>query len=94
MTLKAAQERYDNMQPPEPHDDHTYTGDVYLDKHGYCFHFDQGMIVSFDFTDSEGDEFSDCPMDAYTGSNAILNEADEIAFGEWINECQAVRDDF
>jgi hypothetical protein len=94
MSLAAAQKRYDNMQPEEMPEGHNYTGDVYMDKHGYVFHFEQGQIVSFSFTDSEGDEFSDCPMDAYTGNDAILNEADEIAFGEWINECQAARDDF
>jgi hypothetical protein len=93
MTFKAAQQRYDNMLPDEAPEDHNYTGDVYMDNHGYSFRYEGGKIVSFSFTDSEGDEFSDCPMDAYTGSDAILNEADEIAFGEWVNECQAVRDD-
>jgi hypothetical protein len=94
MTFQAAQQRYDNMLPDEAPDDHTYTGDVYLDKHGYVFRFEQGQIVTFDYLDAESDEGLDLPMSQYTGSDAILNEADEIAFGEWVNECQAVRDDF
>jgi hypothetical protein len=94
MTFQAAQQRYDNMLPDEAPEDHNYTGDVYMDKHGYCFHFDQGQIATFDYLDAESDEGLDLPMSQYTGSDAILNEADEIAFGEWVNECQAVRDDY
>jgi hypothetical protein len=70
--------------------DHTYTGEVYLDKHGYSFRYKQGKIASFDLIDAEGDECFDCPMDAYTGSYAILKEADEIAFGEWVQESREV----
>lgn len=53
MSLAAAQERYDNMQPEEMPEGHCYTGDVVLDNENgeptlFVFHFGAILAVSID----------------------------------------------
>jgi hypothetical protein len=42
MTLKAAQERYDNMQPDDTESECTYTGEVMV--RGILFEYEDGIL--------------------------------------------------
>jgi hypothetical protein len=79
MTLAAAQERYDNMQPPESEPEHSFTGDVVIDD--TLFKFEDGYIIEVS-TDEDGTMI---PYDQWTGSEELVAKADEEAQASWLS---------
>ena len=96
MTLRAAQQRYDNMQPDESDmpDEHSYSGVISLDDDGYDFCFDSGTITGFARYDEESDSWVEGEMPDYNGGDTLLDKAHDAAHFMWSVECQAVRNDF
>lgn len=84
MTLRAAQERYDNMLPPDyGHEDHWYTGDVVVwDDSGdpTLFEFYMGQIRAVSI-DEDGNMI---PYEQWNGSEALAATADVVAYEEWV----------
>ena len=82
MSLSAAQERYDNMQPPESEPEHSYTGDVVLDDENgepTLFVFRCGAILAVSI-DENG---TIIPYSQWNGSDDLAAKADAEAAELW-----------
>lgn len=79
MTLRSAQERYDNMQPPESEPKHSFTGDVVIDD--TLFKFEDGYIIEVS-TDEDGTMI---PYTQWNGSDELVAKADEEAQTSWLS---------
>ena len=82
MTLKAAQERYDNMLPENPDGHHLYTGDVVLDDENgeptlFVFHCGAILAVSID------EDGTMIPYSQWNGSDDLAARADAEAAELW-----------
>ena len=82
MTLRAAQQRYDNMQPEELPEGHFYTGDVVLDDENgepTLFEFYCGAILAASI-DENGTMI---PYAQWNGSEELAAKADAKAAELW-----------
>jgi len=82
MSLAAAQERYDNMQPEEMPEGHSYTGEVVLDDENgepTLFEFYCGMITDV----SIHEDGTMIPYAQWNGSDELAAKADAEAAEMW-----------
>jgi hypothetical protein len=82
MSLAAAQERYDNMQPEEMPEGHNYTGEVVLDDENgepTLFEFYCGMITDV----SIHEDGTMIPYAQWNGSDDLAAKADAEAAEMW-----------
>lgn len=93
MTLKSAQQHYDNMIPPEYPEEHGYTGEVVVnDDNGEptLFAFEDGKIVAVSIDEDGG-------MIAYSqwnGCDTLRAKADEEASELWNAELEEMQNDY
>lgn len=93
MTLQAAQTRYDNMLPPEYPEDHSYTGEVYVeDECGEptLFTFQDGQIVTV-MIDEDGTEVA---YAQWNGCDKLVSKADAEASELWNAELEEMQNDY
>lgn len=82
MTLQAAQERYDNMLPPEYLEEHCYTGEIVVeDDNGEptLFEFFMGQIHAASI-DEDG---TMVPYAKWNGCDKLAEKADAQASAIW-----------
>jgi hypothetical protein len=93
MTLQSAQQHYDNMLPPEYPEDHSYTGEVYVeDESGEptLFTFQDGQIVTV-MIDEDGTEV---PYAQWNGCEKLVSKADAEASELWDAELEEMQNDY
>jgi hypothetical protein len=82
MTLRAAQERYDNMQPDEMPEGHCYTGEIVVEDDSgepTLFEFFMGQIRAVSI-DEDGNMI---PYEQWNGCDKLVTKADEEASMIW-----------
>ena len=92
MTIKAAQQHYDNMLPEYP-EDHSYTGEVVVDDDNgepTLFTFEDGQIVTV-MIDEDGTEV---PYAQWNGCDKLVSKADAEASELWNAELEEMQNDY
>lgn len=93
MSFTSAQQHYDNMLPPEYPEDHSYTGEVYVeDETGEptLFIFQDGQIVAVTI-DEDGTEV---PYAQWNGCDKLITKADKEASELWNAELEEMQNDY
>jgi hypothetical protein len=93
MTLRSAQQHYDSMLPPEYPEDHSYTGEVYVEDDSgepALFTFYDGQIVTV-MSDEDGTEV---PYAQWKGCDNLVAKADADASELWNAELEEIQNDY
>jgi hypothetical protein len=93
MSLQAAQQHYNNMQPEESPEEHGYTGEVVVeDESGEptLFEFEDGKIVAVSI-DEDG---AMIPYAQWNGCEKLVAKADVEASELWNAELEEMQNDY